>query len=328
MIHQRYRTLISSCLILIFLFSCGRDPISESDDTPPPPSTGDVSWAQTSGPEVSEVRSLMELNGFMFCGTDNGLFITSDSGKSWQPFNAGLQDPSVLSLANDKFGRLYAGTTTGLYRAINVSASWGRQSVTTGSVWEIYEHSSGRIFVGSITGLLRSDELGQNWAKVDSGLGDVSVLSFCEASNGRLFVGTNRDGVFTSSDLGETWQQTALQTQVVFALNCDTTGTVYAGTLGGGLYKSSDLGISWQQFSDPRLPTTVNDIQVLPDNSIFLATEGSGVWKSSDGTNWLLASDSLDVQKINALQVGKDNHLFAGTANGYVYRTQNRFITN
>ena len=111
-------------------------------------------------------------------------------------------------------------------------------------------------------------------------------------------------------------------------MDCDTNGTVYAGTLGGGLYKSSDLGISWQQFDDPRLPTTVNDIQVLPDNSIFLATEGCGVWKSSDGNNWLLASDSLDVQKINALQVGTDNHLFAATANGYVYRTQNRFVTN
>ncbi|MEL6822791.1 MAG: hypothetical protein AAFP70_13605, partial [Calditrichota bacterium] len=111
MIPKRYQTLISSSLIFIFLFSCGRDPISESDDTPPPPSTGDVSWAQTSGPEVSEVRSLMEFNGFILSGTDNGLFITSDSGKSWQPFNSGLLDPSVLSLASDQFGRLYAGTT-------------------------------------------------------------------------------------------------------------------------------------------------------------------------------------------------------------------------
>lgn len=328
MIPMRYQTLSIISLMFILIFSCGRDPVSESDDTPPPPSTNEVSWSRTAGPEVSEVRSLMAFNGFMFSGTDNGLFITSDSGKSWQPFNNGLQDPSVLSLASDQFGRLYAGTTTGLYRAVNATASWGRQTLTTGSVWEIFEHSTGIMFVGSITGLLRSDEQGRNWAAVDSGIGDASVLSFCEAANGRLFVGTNRDGVFTSADLGETWQQTSLQTQVVFALDCDTTGAIYAGTLGGGLYKSTDLGISWQQFDDPRLPTTVYDIKVLPDNSIFLATDGSGIWKSSDGENWLLASDSLDVQKINALQVGTDDHLYSATGNGYVYRTQNRFVTD
>jgi isoaspartyl peptidase/L-asparaginase-like protein (Ntn-hydrolase superfamily) len=43
-----------------------------------------------------------------------GVFRSTDSGKSWQPFNTGLADRAVGALALDATGRtLYAGTASG-----------------------------------------------------------------------------------------------------------------------------------------------------------------------------------------------------------------------
>ncbi|MGH1365536.1 MAG: WD40/YVTN/BNR-like repeat-containing protein [Calditrichia bacterium] len=319
--HNCYSLSLFVLLIFVFLLSCGRDMSTGGDSGEPTPAAADVSWQVTSGPGVSQARSLLSLNSAVLAGSDNGLFLSFDSGAVWQPFNAGLQDISVISMAEDQFGRIYAGTATGLYRTVNINASWGRQTLTTGSVWEIFEHSSGQVFVGSISALYRSDETGRNWVKADSGIGDVSALSFCESSNGLLFAGTNRDGVFKSANIGETWQQTGLQNQVVLTMAVDSVGNIYAGTLGGGLYKSADQGDNWNQFNPQLLAAIIYDIIVLPDSTLFVASDERGVWRSKDGDTWENASDSLAVQTVNALEFASDNHLLAAGKNGLVYRT-------
>jgi len=42
---------------------------------------------------------------------------STDGGKSWAPFGAGLPDGSVWSLVIDGNGVLFAGTDEGVYRA-------------------------------------------------------------------------------------------------------------------------------------------------------------------------------------------------------------------
>jgi ligand-binding sensor domain-containing protein len=55
--------------------------------------------------------------GTLYAGTDNGAYISFDSGKSWNQINDGLLDSSVVySIAVDKDGNVYASTPNSIYQ--------------------------------------------------------------------------------------------------------------------------------------------------------------------------------------------------------------------
>lgn len=55
--------------------------------------------------------------GIIYAAADkDGVFRSKDAGKSWHPFNAGLENRSVYHLAFGAEGRvLYAGTSKGVF---------------------------------------------------------------------------------------------------------------------------------------------------------------------------------------------------------------------
>jgi hypothetical protein len=53
----------------------------------------------------------------LYAGTDEGAYISFNSGKSWSQINDGLVDPLVVySIAVDKDGNVYASTPYGIYQ--------------------------------------------------------------------------------------------------------------------------------------------------------------------------------------------------------------------
>jgi len=59
-----------------------------------------------------ETRALVVSGSTLFAGTNDGVFISSDSGTTWTQKTNGLTNPSVASLAVDG-NYLYAGTYEG-----------------------------------------------------------------------------------------------------------------------------------------------------------------------------------------------------------------------
>jgi len=127
-----------------------------------------------------------------------------------------------------------------------------------------------------------------------------------------LWAASAGGGVWKSFDRGETWtaMNGNLQNYIVSSLTLDmnpppsgppTYKTMYAGTgegwhNGGGIFKSVDGGETWQSLGStvPTLPCpgdpwcSVNRISIKPgDSEVLLASNNSGVWRSSDGgDNW------------------------------------------
>lgn len=67
---------------------------------------------------------------------------------------------------------------------------------------------------------------------------------------GTLYVGTHGNGVWKSSDNGETWQDMHLPQQDVFSIAVSAAdGTVYAGCEPSMLFRSGDGGQTWQELS-------------------------------------------------------------------------------
>jgi len=75
-------------------------------------------------------------------------------------------------------------------------------------------------------------------------------------SSGHIFAGTAGginalrvlgDGVFRSTDNGDSWTQvnTGLTNESVGCLAINSSGHIFAGTYGGGIFRSTDNGGTW-----------------------------------------------------------------------------------
>jgi photosystem II stability/assembly factor-like uncharacterized protein len=110
----------------------------------------------------------------------------------------------------------------------------------------------------------------------------------------------------------------------LLAIDPVRTEVIYAVTT-SGLQKTIDRGVTWSpignQLNDVLAVAPANALLIDPaqSNVLYLATSGSGVFKSSDGgITWTAFNDGLtqlDVRAV-ALLHGDSFTLFAGTPGG------------
>lgn len=237
--------------------ACGNGAMKTTD--------GGKTWKITTNWEVTEVLQVCidpTNSKIVYIGTAYGVFKTSDGGKSWSKKTEGLREPSdtftsALLTDNVQPKVLFAGTENGLYVSRDAAESW--QPVGAAAL-------KGK----GIRRIVRSP-LNPNI----------------------MVVGTEDDGVFKSSDRGETWRQvdTGLDHLTVYALAFDPKHDkiMYAGGYGGGVYKTTDGGESWQNSSVGFDILDIHSLAVDPTNTnvIFAGTTGGGMFRSVDeGQTW------------------------------------------
>jgi len=125
-------------------------------------------------------------------------------GKNWKTYkiSSNSVDGQINTFLVDKKNRLWAATKTGLL--VFASGSWRNVA----------------------------DE------KADkAGIKDPYILSICEDTNGLLWVGTRRHGLYTYEPESQTWKKSDKQPPDWFisTLCCDPDGFIWAGTYGKGL---------------------------------------------------------------------------------------------
>jgi hypothetical protein len=125
-------------------------------------------WEQTNGPEGGTVFcSAISNNGDIFVGVNkHGVYRSTDNSNSWMRASNGLP---------------YGGTVT-----IN----------------DIAINSAGYIFVSTVEGIYRSIDNGKNWTVFGDGLDlDSYYIDPLTINNdGYIFVGTQADGVYRSTE--------------------------------------------------------------------------------------------------------------------------------
>jgi photosystem II stability/assembly factor-like uncharacterized protein len=144
------------------------------------------------------------------------LYISHDSGASWEHLDIGVPISGVLTLAYDPANAqvVYAGTE------------------------------------GS--GLLRSGDGGLTWQPISSWPGTPYILAVTvHPQNHKVFVSDIGPGqaIYVSDDMGQTWARLPEQptTSPVWELlyTQAQTPTLYAGTMGASLHRSTDDGLTW-----------------------------------------------------------------------------------
>lgn len=170
----------------------------------------------------------------------------------------------------------------------------------------------------------------QQWVKTNGPYGG-DISSFV-ANGTTIFAGSFSNGVFRSTNNGDTWTQanTGLTGLYVSCL-AGSGSTIYAGTYDGGVFRTSDNGEHWTHVNVGKRPIVFS--VVVSDSIIMVACNepdrknGNGlylgvVYRSLDnGTTWKEISPSY-YDNITSLSVlGKT--FFGGTQYGGLYVSSN-----
>jgi photosystem II stability/assembly factor-like uncharacterized protein len=222
-------------------------------------------------------------------GTHNGLYQSSDGGRSWESTSLAGQDAMNL-------GRAEGGVTwTAGHNVLAKSPDGGRtwQDVRPDGLPHLDIHGFAvdprdqRTLWAALAGegLYRSTDDGASFELVTSDVGG-GVMALAVTPEGRILAGDMQQGLFSSSDDGETWKRTLEAALMGLAVNPKEPERILA--TGPGILLSTDGGRTWDQAlaleqgagpvawaaSQPRVGYVVGLGQVL-----YKTEDGGATWR-------------------------------------------------
>jgi hypothetical protein len=283
-------------------------------------SNNGTSWSYMSnGPDTS-VYAMTSNSSNIFAGS-YGFYISSDYGNNWSQKNNGFYFIDVNDITATENSILCNSISP--YRSDNYGSNWILSSNGINSETNCLYQAGNLLFAGSYYGggVYKSSDNGMNWSQSGTGLPDSALVNALHYHNGYLFTGIDtRDsnkGVFRSSNMGSTWEQTALNNFKVTSF-ASFGPKLFAGSPNNGLLVSTNNGTHWAI----RLSVEVSAI-VIHNNIVFTGTTSSGMLMSPDsGFTWTPVLPGPSNQNINTL-LSYGNNLLAGTSGGVFVSTNN-----
>jgi photosystem II stability/assembly factor-like uncharacterized protein len=296
--------------------------------------------AGLSASAVGAVASAARCPRRLYAAAGARLWASADGARAWRlaaegPAPSGGQygtPPSFSALAVDAgaASTAYAGSNVGVWRTQDGGRRWRRLDAGPDVVGFLAADPrlAGTVYAGAPGALLVTRDEGATWQ--DAGLDPlpqvaVSAMAF---PGGRVVYAATKavagdgdeprprvgDGVYVSSDDGETWtlRSTGLADRHVGALAADPRrrSVLYAATEGGGVHRSLDGGRSWRRrgpgprVAARRSPIAVSALAVDPATGALYAATSSGLWRSADGArSWAPLARSLVTSAVSGLSV-------------------------
>ena len=281
---------------------------------------------------------------------DTAIFKSANGGTSWVPVTLGLGEGPFYGLAINPSdpSTLYVGSGHKIFQTTNGGQSWRAMAsaLEDGQFSLLVDPKNPQVIYALSEGLSKSTDAGANWTYIDSELpkGEVNTISLVPSDSSVLYVGTEKHGIYKSTNGGESWSrltsglitknlneaQAEIPRVRAIAIDPSEPKTLYAGVsanLTGGLtaaiFKSTNSGETWKLLriiGSGNGSTNVNCLTVDPfaPNVIFAGADGDGIFKSVDGgLNWSAEDSALSTGNIVTLSIGQsDGTVYAGTMEG------------
>ena len=193
-------------------------------------------------------------------------------------------------------------------------------------ITDVATSTNGRVYIGTSGGVFRSDDRGNSWQRLVNGMGLPEIRSILVSINGDIFAGTNSslNGIYVSTDEGENWTDintVEMDRQIILCLVEDHLGNLYAGGTNRLLF-SSDHGKQWQIIANAN--AYFEEILIDLNNTIYVTFPDGGMFLSNDlGNSWEEKSSGLEkLVGIRSLFLDDNGYLFAGTDGIGIYKSK------
>ncbi|MCX6320022.1 MAG: Tc toxin subunit A [Bacteroidetes bacterium] len=277
------------------------------------------------------VNAIQNFNTTIYACTSRGILTSADEGNTWQSIdNSTLANSNVnfIQFVNDN---LYAGTDNGLWISTDEGTTWIQPSnseLSTLRIEQVYE-TANTVYIGTsnnvfngpsgVYKLLKGEDTWVNIQNNNVFLPVATINRICEIAN-TVYVGTDNQGLWTSTDGGNTWIIANSPFTADQTINCiyKTANVAYIGA-DNGLWFSSDEGTTWIQPNNSNLLTLAINCFFEIANTLFAGTS-NGLWTSTDGGNtWNLVSTNAVFQTVDISCIEYFNSaVYVGTnSNGY-----------
>ncbi|HEX2269374.1 MAG TPA: carboxypeptidase regulatory-like domain-containing protein, partial [Pyrinomonadaceae bacterium] len=264
----------------------------------------------------------------VYAGSANGVFKSTNGGRTWAAINNGLTSRSVITLVIDPLtpSTLYAvvsgsNSTRGIYKSTDGGGSWNRR--VNGLIdaeplsLAIDPVTPNTLYVGmsfcciTNTHIYKTTDGADNWSPVTGAPPLVPVsIALDPHTPSTIYVAdaVSPGAIYKGINNGATWQNLGLpasgspaRSVVVSPL---TQGLVYASTE-QALFKSVNGGTSWTAVPD-RSGKVVFD--PVSSSTIYLLSpivfNSQGLFKSTDnGQTWIAMNNGLERPLVTALAI-------------------------
>lgn len=267
------------------------------------------------------------IDSFLYAGTSNGVYVSTDNGKDWKSINKGLPAKNIFTLYTFNKMLFVSNLSYGIFRSTDFGSSWHSIDLRYNEVIVnsliTYENN---LYAGTVKGVFRSDDYGSNWIPINTGLSSNIIRSLASTDN-CIFAGTI-NGIFKSIDNGLNWIEanSDLNNADVRVLAASDSKIYYANWH-DTIYVSSNNGDDWFSLvplgflSLPSRPG-ISSIAIL-DSNLFVGTSNWGVYRSTNGgLKWNQINNGLTDLRINTIYVNKNN-IYVGNSDGVFLSTDN-----
>lgn len=264
------------------------------------------------------ILSLYFSDSSVFAGTDHNFHQSNDDGLTWLGVGAGIPYSKIFSITGFDTN-LFVGTSHGLYLSHNNAYDFSRIADSTGladSAIYCLTSCGSNVFAGTSNGIFLTSDTADTFTSVGLNLAYVKSM----ASIGtRIFAATAWDGLFTSSNNGESWVRPHTNIPSDYVNSLVVKGSkLFAGT-GIGVYMSADSGATWTPATNG-LSVTITCLGVS-GSDLFAVNEYGEVYVSgNDGISWTNTGNG--VATLNDFAVS-GNNIFASSHNGVFLSTDN-----
>jgi len=287
-------------------------------------------------------------SSIVYMATANqGMFRSTDRGKSWHAINRGLKNALVYAIVADPSNPkiLYIGTWGGgVYKTENGGDSWreinnGLTHVAVNAL-AIDPIDPKIVYVSTTIQMFQSKDAGEHWSVMGTDadmtpLGNtfnIPTLAVVPSSPSTVFLGTDRGLQKWSGKEGRwTTVSESMQGKIISALAYDErTKKLYAAVGDGYLFTSKDEGKTWLALGQRLDKSYIRTLVVSPSqpNVLYGITIRQGIFRSNDGgETWKAIISDLEEVRGFAIDPARPDTLYAGTYKDGVFFSEDGGLT-
>ena len=315
-------------------------------------SDGGKTWKASKELRNASVRSMTQSDkdpNILLVGALDGVWLSKDSGDSWEKISSTTMPMNVDSLVIDprNASTFYAGTWWRAYKSTDSGQNW--RLIKDGMIDDsdvfavtIDPRDANHLVASACSGIYDSVNGGERWAKLN-GIPSDSRRTYAIVQHptipGTIYAATNQ-GFWMSTNGGKSWMMTTSRDLMVtsIAVSPEAPNRVFIGTSNFGVMISDDGGKNWRQSNTnftSRFTYSI-DADTERSNRLYALTRnvggssGGSFFTSDDGgTSWT-ASRTLDINRVAPFAMLQDrtdpNVIYLGTNVG-IFRSPDRGVT-